>query len=1778
MQIIHPSKNQGQRQNNGGGVAQCSIDEASSRIHSTGVDPTGLGRWAWTRFQGKEGYGLRVLFAYRCNAKTEHPGSVYNQQKAYFDSIGDSRNPRAAFWDDLIAEITPWTEGTDSIVLGMDMNDDVRDAENVKHLKALNLTEVITHKHGHDGPNTHEFGSTPIDGLFVSPGLLEAQCGYLPFVFDHRLLWIDLDLETTFGYEPDISPRYKPRRLQYDDRRSRDRYLNKLSDLLCRESDFAERLETFVNSTQQDVPLTKPQLRYYDDLLKEHQAAANQAEHHCRHLFTGRQAWTPEFSRNRNHRLFWLKMLAKRHGKRVNSKFLQRLAKKAGVFQPLSSITMEQAIIGLNNANTLCKYYAKNHIEKRENFLKAWAAAEAAALRLQEETVLRNRILSEQTRINNRLIARARGKLTNSGVPKVLVETNEGIRECVTKGDMEQALLSESNTRFRQASETPAMTTLFPHLGLYGISEAADQILAGTFQPPETLSHWEKQWLIELERPPYFKPMPVDRSVEDFARGWEKSKERTSSSPFGLGFTNYKSHTMNADLTRLDFQLASIPLRTGASPPHWHQGMNAWILKKPNEYRVSKMRTILLYDASFNQNNKWTGRAAMAHSEALQHDRLSDIRQPLAPEQYGSRKGHQAVDQCLNKRLTFDLSWILHKPMALCANDAKSCYDRVVHSVASLCLQRIGCPKPVVITMFETIQNLRHHVRSQYGDSELFYQAKQGTLPIQGLGQGNGAGPTIWALISTPVLNMLRTHGYGIKITSCISGDYLHFVGYSFVDDTDLVEFAEKVTTAHEVANAMQESIDAWEAGIRATGGAIVPEKSHWYLVTYRWQNGRWRYARKTEDRFDLTVLNEHGQRQILQRLDAMDSERTLGSRICPKGSMNKEKAYLRQCTTTWADQIRTGKLPRRLTWQALLSTIMRTLAYPLPITTFSRKECDWIMAPVLRVALSHSGVCNNLPRAIVYAPLKYQGLGIPDIYIEQGLMKLMRLIKFGRKSRHLTSSLIRHNCEAMKMEMGMNGYLFHHDPTIWDPIVTATWLKWTWKFAAQHRIHLRDDLPDFPIKREHDEILMQQFGTMGFRGQDLYKLNICRIHLKAITLSDITDGNGERITDAAWTGQLSSAMNTQYQWPIQPRPPETFWVIWRQATHGFCERNQVLKRKLGRWTSTGALTAVWWFCPRNESLFKRTEVETVTFTMRSTRNTRNSSLRFRAVPTTQSVIPPTAKPCTISVQGNDLLIQGFSDYNTLPVPRTVPITFPDYLASLVDKIWIFSSIQIRGSMIVVADAIRNGTCVCVTDGSYKEDHGTAAWKILDLANPDHSFAGQCVTPGTADQQNPYRSELSGLYASVSATNALIQFFEISSGTVTLACDNLGAIRTTSYNAEHTSPTGAQYDLVMAIQYAKSPNIQWNHTHVLGHQDAVADHTLSPLEQVNVEMDTNAKAYWEMTRHLSDHNRQHYFSEEPWSISIAGTKIVTDCTKTIQDWCQRPRIHAKWIEKRRIPEEELPHIDYTTTEQAMQSADPTLRRWVTKHTSGFCGVNMWMHRWKWRDSTQCPRCDEPVEDANHVWLCQGAESPERWTVALASLRVTMAISVTDPNLTNIIISRLTSWQTGTPPEMFPPLTPAYQTTVLHQDHQGWNNFFMGLPSNGWADLQQQYFHRTASLKSGRRWLTAIIRKQWSIAWDIWDYRNSVVHHKDFGTAAAVMKHALRAEYAKGVASTDMREFFKVSLQLLLQRSIQHQAEWLWRVQTARQAQQRRDMSTHRQRVMMDNRFMVAPPG
>jgi hypothetical protein len=507
-------------------------------------------------------------------------------------------------------------------------------------------------------------------------------------------------------------------------------------------------------------------------------------------------------------------------------------------------------------------------------------------------------------------------------------------------------------------------------------------------------------------------------------------------------------------------------------------------------------------------------------------------------------------------------------------------------------------------------------------------------------------------------------------------------------------------------------------------------------------------------------------------------------------------------------------------------------------------------MAPVLKVALSHSGVCRNIPRAIVYAPLQFQGLAVPDLYVEQGFSKLIRLIKFGRKSTAITTNLLRHSGEAMKLELGLNGFLLQQDFTKYSSIISPSWMKESWRFLAQQDICVADDLPGFGSLRQHDHLLMEGFTELGLSDAELGKLNVCRIHLQVLTIADITEGSGECITWNAWNGKRALPHTSRYTWGHQPTPPATFWSGWKHALATLCGRDRRLTQPLGHWTVDGCSHWIWWYDECTEALFRRTEGASYCYPEKSARNTRQAVWRFIERTQIASDIPLSATPCTVVRQGQFLLFQGTAPCENRPV--SIPPSFSSfgsYLASVPSNSWVFAGIQIHGSLEDIAQSIQTGTCSCVTDSSYKDLHGTAAWKILDLDQPENAIEGQVVTPGFPYQQDAYRSELSGLYASVTVINAMVEYFQIGEGSITLACDNILAGRMSLYDALGTNPAScSQYDLVMAIQYIKTPLVTWIHKHVKGHQDDNPDLVLSPLELVNVEMDLKAKHHWHSPR------------------------------------------------------------------------------------------------------------------------------------------------------------------------------------------------------------------------------------------------------------------------------------------------------------------------------------------
>jgi len=296
---------------------------------------------------------------------------------------------------------------------------------------------------------------------------------------------------------------------------------------------------------------------------------------------------------------------------------------------------------------------------------------------------------------------------------------------------------------------------------------------------------------------------------------------------------------------------------------------------------------------------------------------------------------------------------------------------------------------------------------------------------MHGVGQGNGAGPAIWAVVSTPLLAMLRNSGVGTFFKSPISGREIRFVGYAFVDDTDLIRTAhDNINTGIEVVNELQRALDLWEGGLHATGGAIVPEKSHWYLVDFRWSGSEWTYVSTAESPATLWVKDIHGDRKPLKRLETHEGATTLGVDIAADGNSVKQFQKMKEASIKWADQIRTDRLKRSEVHLALHSTLWKTLTYPLPCTTLSKQQCNEIMAPALHQALPAMGICRNFPRQVVHGPLSHMGLGIPHIHTLQEVARIKDMMHHSTIDS-FTGQLYRSTLEAMILEVGFNSNIF---------------------------------------------------------------------------------------------------------------------------------------------------------------------------------------------------------------------------------------------------------------------------------------------------------------------------------------------------------------------------------------------------------------------------------------------------------------------------------------------------------------------------------------------------------------------------------------------------------------------------------------------------------------------------------------------------------------------------------------------------------------------------------
>ncbi len=128
----------------------------------------------------------------------------------------------------------------------------------------------------------------------------------------------------------------------------------------------------------------------------------------------------------------------------------------------------------------------------------------------------------------------------------------------------------------------------------------------------------------------------------------------------------------------------------------------------------------------------------------------------LGEEQGGSRPGRTAIDIANRKALTYLYTRLTKTCLGTFDNDAKSCYDRIIASLALIASRALGMSEVACRIHGQTIDKMKHFIKTAQGTSESYY-SNENEGPLFGSGQGSGGSPPLWLITWVALSNALSS-------------------------------------------------------------------------------------------------------------------------------------------------------------------------------------------------------------------------------------------------------------------------------------------------------------------------------------------------------------------------------------------------------------------------------------------------------------------------------------------------------------------------------------------------------------------------------------------------------------------------------------------------------------------------------------------------------------------------------------------------------------------------------------------------------------------------------------------------------------------------------------------------------------------------------------------------------------------------------------------------------------------------------------------------------------
>lgn len=1713
-----------------GGTSIATFDRLSQFVQESGSDPHGLGRWSWMKVSSGSLTTIIMVAYLPCKSKAsatatkQRRETVYNQQGRYFRALGDVRCPRAIFVDHIGQQLELWKQQGHQIILFADANSNIYDGILARELQRdeIRMNDVCEAVLGFKSPNSHASGTLPITGIFATAELtatsvFQSAHGY--GLGDHRVFAVDIDLTQLLGPEYSQLVRLPGRKLQAKRYRIRKAYNKSLRDNIKR-----HRLtEKYHHLSQEHRTMTSEELQGQVNKLDSQKTEFMRcAESKCKKKCAGKLPCSPKvsylfkrlrlFDRIRKHKVCPLKDPRNLHRKcRVLAKDCSEMEIKQPNDYTLPEIdariiTIQDQIKQLEPSTPELRFkHVRNRIDD--------ALEKGNKKKAQELT---NMLEREELRGCYREIKKTTNKGRGKKVFSVEQELPDGTRTTITsKDEIERVAGQTIGERYRLAYSAPIMShnKLLADVGFSGDGSAVDSILRGEYQFPQGTDPYTE--LLLLEAAVLFSSLG-EQGIEDwiyshdFQQYWLHACERTESSKSQLHFGHYMAGAHDKSITELHVASLNTIREIGISPDRWRCSVTVLLEKVFGVRLITKLRAICLLEADFNWLNKLIfARRLEAHCR--QHG--------LTPREQFAKSKSSCEEASLVKNLANDGGRILHNNSAVTSNDFDQCYDRGCAPISGIAARAHGVSKQTTTLMLQTMQNMDYFIKTGFGISEspTFGGGSGMGSKLMGLGQGSGAAPGGMRNIITLVDNAYKRLGHGMSAASCLSGRIFLLAAIIYVDDTDLLHWAKFYGIKDEdFVDQIQAATTDWGMLVQATGGAVKPSKSFWYLMSWKFHRGKAMLKSKEElSHFVMSIPQSNGTTATIPLEANHVTKKTLGVWNNPLNDPTVPLEKLRTKGLDWVDKLRIRPLERKHTWLSLTSQQYPALFYGLSSLYASPDELETVMGSVYFNALPFLGFNRNINKAYRTLPSDYQGIGLKNWSIEKISKDTAVLLRHWQSDSTLGLAL-EFVYEAFLMEVGLDGNVLTRSYDKLQHLATHSWFKILWQYCCKYDLSVTF-APRFNLHpiREGDIALMEIFLQYEYSKAAVETLNRCRRFYCVHSLADVLRADGTTIDSEKFKHNPGTS-NRLFSWEI---PTKTDLQLWDRTLLDVVPSVITSRGKLGKYVRKPHREYEWFAAIDEDFVYRTLPTGGYDIYRRdNAQRTTRSGQKYTKISSQPGNLPvPTLYASVTTITSTTANLHSTcSQY----YPATNPSTFLECINSHSNQsLW--DNLEVDGDGDWLIKSILQNTLVVCMDGSYMPDLSRDVCSgafILRCTDTEQEVKGCLVDK--SHQADNYRGEMLGAIGSLLILRTAIEAnpqADCSRVCLQLHCDNKGVISHGNQLYTALKVDQVQADLIRLMKtYARQLlPIQVDWIHVKGHSDdTVAFSQLTIVQQLNVRCDQMAKSY--LLRAIRNNTFiQPHFPGEDISLSINSAKVRSSTRKAIYSHWGKQVAQDLFSRRDKVPRSSFGLICWEIIPKVMQGFPKTFQDWITRHISDFNGCNRYLSRWKPTVKNFCPSCGVANEDTRHITRCRDPTRTALYQEGVIEIRDWLSSNHTPPHLTFLLCSYLYNRGEATMESLLPTFSP-YLTLAQAQDLIGFDNILVGrLPTQLitimtpiLASLNHRSFTCNKWAKELSRQLLLFTHRQWT-------YRNCTVHYKP-SEGKTVAEHTLVDEQVRSL--------------------------------------------------------------